>query len=299
VTSGDRPAGKEKGEPSATEPAPGGAAGQTTSGGAGYSSVDSPGESPGGTTADASAGPEGTDGAEGGTGVAERALQDPSAPVPPTGVAQHGMFGIHGSGDTSGYGGLVSEPAGPVPAERPYGGWFDELADLLFAAMAERSIPSRAVQQITIQAGQMTAYVTREHLTALLWTLRDDPSLRFEVAASISGVDYGVGVPRRLHVVYEMLSMTYRRRLRLEVAVDVDDATVPSAVPVYPTADWHEREVWDMFGIVFAGHPALTRILMPDDWDGHPQRKDYPLGGIDVEYKGARIAPPDERRRYG
>ena len=73
---------------------------------------------------------------------------------------------------------------------------------------------------------------------------------------------------------------------------------VPSVVEVYPTADWQEREVWDMFGIVFDGHPALTRILMPDDWAGHPQRKDYPLGGIPVEYKGAEIPPPEQRRAY-
>ena len=73
---------------------------------------------------------------------------------------------------------------------------------------------------------------------------------------------------------------------------------MPSVVEVYPTADWHERETWDMFGVVFDGHPALTRILMPDDWEGHPQRKDYPLGGIPVEYKGAQIPPPDQRRAY-
>ena len=67
---------------------------------------------------------------------------------------------------------------------------------------------------------------------------------------------------------------------------------------VYPTNDWHERETYDFFGIIFDGHPALTRIEMPDDWEGHPQRKDYPLGGIPVEYKGAQIPPPDERRAY-
>ena len=124
-------------------------------------------------------------------------------------------------------------------------------------------------------------------------------------------MDYGADVAQRLHVVYHLLSMTYRRRIRLEVALDVDDAHVPSVVEVYPTADWHERETWDMFGVVFDGHPALTRILMPDDWDGHPQRKDYPLGGIPVEYKGARdpAAGPaegvlmttrsDDHRRHG
>ena len=80
---------------------------------------------------------------------------------------------------------------------------------------------------------------------------------------------------------------------------------VPDADPhrtslgdVYPTCDWHERETWDFFGIIFDGHPALTRIEMPDDWKGHPQRKDYPLGGIPVEYRGATVPPPDERRSY-
>ena len=92
--------------------------------------------------------------------------------------------------------------------------------------------------------------------------------------------------------------MTYRRRIRLEASATVEDPHVPSVTGVYPTADWQERETYDMFGIVFDGHPALTRILMPDDWDGHPQRKDYPLGGIPVQYKGATIPPPDERRSY-
>jgi NADH-quinone oxidoreductase subunit C len=69
-------------------------------------------------------------------------------------------------------------------------------------------------------------------------------------------------------------------------------------VATYPTADWHEREAYDFFGIVFDGHPALTRIQMPDDWPGHPQRKDYPLGGIPVEYKGGSVPPPDQRRSY-
>jgi NADH-quinone oxidoreductase subunit C len=71
-----------------------------------------------------------------------------------------------------------------------------------------------------------------------------------------------------------------------------------SSGQVYPANDWHEREAWDFFGIVFDGHPALTRILMPDDWSGYPQRKDYPLGGIPVEYERATVPPPNERRPY-
>ena len=92
--------------------------------------------------------------------------------------------------------------------------------------------------------------------------------------------------------------MTHNRRVRLEVTCPDSDPHIPSIVATYPTNDWHERETFDMFGIVFDGHPALTRILMPDDWPGHPQRKDYPLGGIPVEYKGGTIPPPDQRRSY-
>jgi NADH-quinone oxidoreductase subunit C len=211
--------------------------------------------------------------------------------------ARRGMFGIQGSGDTSGFGGLRLPGYVPAPAERPFGGWFDAFVDELGAALAERGVTG-ALEQVTIDRGEITFYVARERLLDLCRTLRDDEALRFEMCMSVSGVDYGVDVARRLHVVYHLLSMTYRRRIRLEVALDVDDPHVPSVVAVYPTADWHERETWDMFGVVFDGHPALTRILMPDDWDGHPQRKDYPLGGIPVEYKGAQIPPPDERRAY-
>ncbi|HKS52095.1 MAG TPA: NADH-quinone oxidoreductase subunit C [Pseudonocardiaceae bacterium] len=214
------------------------------------------------------------------------------------GRSRQGMFGVQGSGDTSGYGGLRLPAYVPPPAQRPYGDGFDELTDELLAAMDERGVSAAAIQQVTVDRGEITYYVRREHLVALCRTLRDDPALRFELCSSVSGVDYGPEVAQRLHSVYHLMSMTYRRRIRLEVAVDVDDAHVPSVVEVYPTADWHERETWDMYGIVYDGHPALTRILMPDDWDGFPQRKDYPLGGIPVEYKGAEIPPPDQRRAY-
>ena len=215
------------------------------------------------------------------------------------GRARQGMFGVSGSGDTSGFGGLALPAHVPAAAQRPYGGWFDEFTDELLAVMRERGLPAEAIQQVAVDRGEITYYVRREHIKELCRTLRDDLALRFELCSSVSGVDYGTEVAQRLHVVYHLTSMTYRRRIRLEVAVDVEDAHLPSVVEVYPTADWHEREAWDMFGIVFDGHPALTRILMPDDWDGHPQRKDYPLGGIPVEYKGgAEIPPPDQRRAY-
>nr|WP_246868895.1 NADH-quinone oxidoreductase subunit C [Saccharopolyspora sp. ASAGF58] len=219
-------------------------------------------------------------------------------PAPVSGRARRGMFGVRGTGDTSGYGGLRLPAYVPPAAERPYGGWFDEVADNLFFALHEQGLPADTVQQVTVDRGEITFYVHRDHLLEVCRTLRDDPALRFELCSSVSGVDYGPEVPQRLHSVYHLTSMTYRRRIRLEVVLEVDDPHLPSVVPVYPTADFQERETWDMFGIVYDGHPALTRILMPDDWDGHPQRKDYPLGGIPVEYKGAEIPPPDQRRAY-
>ncbi len=217
-----------------------------------------------------------------------------SAPDAPYGVEQRGMFGAPDSGDTSGFGGLVREPWSPPPAQRPYGGYFDDVVDALQAAYPAFDT---AVTGIVIDRDELTLSVAREHLLDLVQVLRDDPALRFELLSGVSGVDY-LGSRHRLHAVYHVTSMTYRRRIRLEVAVSVDDPHVPSVTKIYPTADWQERETYDMFGIVFDGHPALTRILMPDDWDGHPQRKDYPLGGIPVQYKGAEIPPPDERRSY-
>jgi NADH-quinone oxidoreductase subunit C len=229
----------------------------------------------------------------------------PLAPREPlvAGKERRGMFNVSGSGDTSGFGGLRLPAHVAAPAERPYGGWFDEVTDRLLASMREQEVPAEAILQVTVDRGEITYYVRSEHLLALCQLLRDDPALRFELCSSVSGVDYGVGVAQRIHSVYHLTSMTYRRRIRLEVAIewapeDGGHPHCPSVVSVYPTADWQEREAWDMFGIVYDGHPALTRILMPDDWDGHPQRKDYPLGGIPVEYKGAEIPPPDQRRAY-
>ena len=219
-----------------------------------------------------------------------------TAPAPENsfGATQHGMFGVRGGGDTSGFGGLVREPFVAPAAERPYGSYFDEVVDFLGAASVTAA---EAITKVVVFRDELTLHIVPDRLATVARVLRDDSSLRFELLASVSGVDY-LGTKERLHVVYELRSMTYRRRIRLEVALSIDDPHVPSMTTLYPTADWQERETFDMFGIVFDGHPALTRILMPDDWDGFPQRKDYPLGGVAVEYKGASIPPPDERRAY-
>ena len=185
----------------------------------------------------------------------------------------------------------------PGAAQRPYGGWFDDVADALEARLGDSGL-DRAVEHVVVHRGEITFHVRREDLVEVARLLRDDERLRFEFCSGVSGVHYPADTGRELHAVYHLLSMTHNRRIRLEVSVPDADPHVPSLVGVYPTNDWHERETYDMFGIIFDGHPALTRILMPDDWPGHPQRKDYPLGGIPVEYKGGTIPPPDERRAY-
>jgi len=212
---------------------------------------------------------------------------------------RRGMFGVRGTGDTSGYGRLIRPVTVPDSAPRPYGGYFDEVADALEAALTEAGTPfEEAIEKVVVFRDELTFHVRRQHLPLVARTLRDEPDLRFELCLGVNGVHYPQDTGRELHAVYPLRSITLGRLIRLEVSVPDGDPHVPSLYGVYPTNDWHERETYDFFGIVFDGHPSLTRIEMPDDWQGHPQRKDYPLGGIPVEYKGAQVPPPDERRAY-
>ena len=149
----------------------------------------------------------------------------------------------------------------------------------------------------SVDTGQATL-VRRDDLVSFMRDLRDNPDTAFEMCLGVTGVHYPHDRGHELHAVYHLLSIKHQRRMMIEVAVSDDDAHIPSLVSVFPGIDWHERETWDMFGIQFDGHPALTRILMPDDWVGHPQRKDYPLGGVPVEYHGTTQPPPDQRRLY-
>ncbi len=196
-----------------------------------------------------------------------------------------------GIGDTSGYGRLVRAVELPN-AGLPSDGWYAGVTGRLLHLVPD------ALVRVVFDRGELTFFVAREKLTEVMGQLRDDAQLRFEFLPSVSGVNYPTDTGAELHVVYHLQSMTHNRRLRVETTAPDDDPHVPSVVGLYPAADWHERETWDMFGIVFDGHPHLTRILMPDDWVGYPQRKDYPLGGIPVEYKGTTVPPPDQRRSY-
>jgi NADH-quinone oxidoreductase subunit C len=120
-----------------------------------------------------------------------------------------------------------------------------------------------------------TIYATPDRIVDTCRALRDTPSLAFDMLVEVTAVDFFPRTPR-FEVVYHLVSIASRRRLRVKVRVDLG-ATVPTVCGVWPAAGWPEREVWDMFGIVFDGHPDLRRILMPEDWEGHPQRKDYPV----------------------
>jgi NADH-quinone oxidoreductase subunit C len=217
------------------------------------------------------------------------------AEFPPASPGQRGLFGVQGTGDTSGFGGLVRRRPTIIDAQRPYGGYFDEVVDSLHEALPAFDT---AIEHVVIDRGELTLHIAPEQIAKVCQVMRDDEALRFELCSSVSAVDYLGSDHRRLHIVYQLTSMTYRRRVRLETAITAEEPYVSSVTSVYPTADWQEREAYDMFGIVFQGHPGLTRILMPDDWEGYPQRKDYPLGGVPVEYKGAEIPPPDKRRSY-
>jgi NADH-quinone oxidoreductase subunit C len=125
----------------------------------------------------------------------------------------------------------------------------------------------------------LTLIVQRDQLLAVLAALRDDQALAFGHLSDVTAVDYlDLGRETRFDVVYHLLSRPLRRRLRLRVPLDEDDPSVPTAATLYPTANWLEREVNDMFGIGFTGHPDPRRILLPDDFEGHPLRKDFPIG---------------------
>ena len=130
---------------------------------------------------------------------------------------------------------------------------------------------------------QPTLYVPREQLLTVCTMLRDDPTLRYTFLAEVTAVDY---LPRepRFEIVYHLACIgrpgdPAPARLRLKVRVPGDDPQAPTLSALWPVADWPEREVYDLFGIVFGGHPDLRRILTPDDWEGHPLRKDYPGQG--------------------
>ncbi len=161
--------------------------------------------------------------------------------------------------------------------------------------------------------GELTLVVPAGRIVDVLRFCRDDPEVGCELLADLSGVHWPGGTfvtneqettgwpafPReqegRIELDYVLRSVRHNHMFRLRVNLPDEGARLPTATNVYRAANVMEREAYDFFGVVFDGHPNMSRILMPDDWVGHPHRKDYPLGGVDVEYKGASIPPPDQR----
>lgn len=136
---------------------------------------------------------------------------------------------------------------------------------------------SSSLLDVTAFRGEVTALVKREDIVRVCRFLRDDPDLQYDFLSDLTGVDrLGLGEGPRFEVVYHLYSIPHRWRVRLKVRVAEGEA-VPSVTSVWETANWHEREVYDMLGIPFEGHPDLRRIILPEDFEGHPLRKDFPV----------------------
>jgi NADH-quinone oxidoreductase subunit C len=172
-------------------------------------------------------------------------------------------------------------------------------------ALIEERLPG-TVLGVSLERGELRIMVERERIVEVLALLRDHPALDYRFFSECLGVDYLdpetgqpiLGKNHRFEVVYNLYSVpdpaTGRgsgRRVFVTVGVPEDDPRVPSVVGVYPGAEFPEREIFDLFGVRFEGHPDLRRILMPDDWIGHPLRKDYPLGGERVQFPDGTYGP--------
>lgn len=131
--------------------------------------------------------------------------------------------------------------------------------------------------------GQVSVSVKRGKINGLVRWLHDDPDLSFDYLRDLCGVDYYGKKEPRFEVVYHLYSMKHAHAIRIKAQVPADDPSIETITSIYKGANWHERECFDLFGIRFEGHPDLRRILLPDDWEGHPLRKDYPLAGPSAE----------------
>ena len=152
---------------------------------------------------------------------------------------------------------------------------------LQIAKMVEEKFAGQ-VLSTTSHAGQVGILVRKEGIRDVCLYLRDEPSLRMDHLADLTAVDYSKypgDTGPRFEVVYNMISTTYRHRIRIKARVPEEDPRIDSVAAIWQTANWHERETFDLMGIRFDGHPDLRRILLSEDWEGHPLRKEYPLKG--------------------
>ena len=148
------------------------------------------------------------------------------------------------------------------------------------AAALQREHPDW-VSEVFNALGETTAIVAREQIVEACNLLKTTPGLEFDMLADLCGFDRGPEEEPRFEVNYHLFSTKSFHRLRLKVLLNEEDARVPTVTGVWRTANWHERETYDLFGVIFDGHPDLRRILLPDDWQGHALRKDFPLRGYE------------------
>jgi NADH-quinone oxidoreductase subunit C len=186
---------------------------------------------------------------------------------------------------------MADKPITPAEAaeESEVSDAIEETVEALERAMPDDSVLKNLLESYEdavweLSAGQHTVTVPKDRLRDFAGAAR---GAGFEMLVDVTAVDHLRRRRVRFEVVIGLLSLEHHLRLRLLVPVDADDPSVPSLVPVYPAANFFEREVFDMFGIVFADHPDLTRILLPDDWVGHPLRKDFSTGAVPVQFKSS------------
>jgi NADH-quinone oxidoreductase subunit C len=160
------------------------------------------------------------------------------------------------------------------------------------AALRERF--GEAIEAVSDFRGQTTVVVRRGALLDVLRFLKEEQGFTF--LANLTAFDDWPDEPR-FNVIYQLRELTRPSNLRLKVRLPGDDAVLPSVTGIHRMANWQERELWDMFGIKFTGHPDLRRILMPEDWEGHPLRKDYPLGYEEVQFT-FNVHEIDEKKPY-
>jgi len=137
------------------------------------------------------------------------------------------------------------------------------------------------ITQINEAFGEVTAVVPREFITDICAALKSSEDARFDFLADLCGADRGPEEEPRFEVNYHLFSTTRHHRVRLKVLLNEEDVHLPTVSGIWRTANWHERETFDLFGVIFDGHPDLRRILLPDDWQGHALRKDFPLRGYE------------------
>ncbi len=134
--------------------------------------------------------------------------------------------------------------------------------------------------------GQVSVTLKKGKILEICRYLHDDPELALDYLRDVCGVDYLGKKDKRFEVVYHLYSMRHGHMMRLKAEVGEEDARIDSVTTVWAGANWHEREAFDMYGIIFDGHPDLRRVLLPEDWEGHPLRKDYPVKGPEKEWAG-------------